>query len=428
MAEARARDPHLSFDLSGAELKGLDLTELDLSSSNFHSANLVDCRLQNTKLIAVDLSGARLHEANFHGANLAGADFSNASFFRCLFDKADLRGAKVTSHTTFKESSLGNAIFDNKTLFQANIAEAVFSGCNLSGIDLSDCDLHGIRFEQANLTNVNFSNSNLTEAKFSYSRHSHTVFTGANLMRASFRGAKLHASILVSADLSNADLQDADLTAAAIYGANFYEAILTQACFRKVVGAYRAKNLRTTILERDVRYFDKVVRAWPERWADWEIMRIAGRLPLFGASYSALIVIPTYLYALGIYNDKIKAAKVWIEASGANASQAILNHLHEEPIPSKWKLLLISTFLLAIASTIYALACPSRVKSFSRDQWCDEQRHSLIHYWADAWKLRPLRLACAVMYSLGGTGALYVLITKLWWAGTILFGSPSDFF
>src|SRR5215471_16891762 len=49
---------------------------------------------------------------------------------------------------------------------------------------------------------------------------------------------------------------------------------------------------------------------------------------------------------------------------------------------------LVSVISLAAASTICALACPSRVKSFSRDQWCDEHRHSLVHYWADAWKMR----------------------------------------
>jgi len=160
------------------------------------------------------------------------------------------------------------------------------------------------------------------------------------------------------------------------------------------------------------------------------MIRVAGRLPVFGASYSALILIPAYLYALEVYNEKVKVARAWIDASvlPARASEAILAHLHEEPIPSRWGLLLISAVSLAAASTIYALACPSRIKSFSRDQWCDEHRHSLVHYWADAWKLRWLRLVCAAMYVLGGLGALYVLFTKLWCAGAILLGWPSACF
>ncbi len=79
-------------------------------------------------------------------------------------------------------------------------------------------------------------------------------------------------------------------------------------------------------------------------------------------------------------------------------------------------------------SRCYKLACPSRVKSFSLDQWCDEHGHSLVHYWADAWQMRPLRLACVAMYLLGGLGAFYVLLTKLWCAGAILLGSPSACF
>jgi hypothetical protein len=37
-------------------------------------------------------------------------------------------------------------------------------------------------------------------------------------------------------------------------------------------------------------------------------------------------------------------------------------------------------------------------------------------------------LGCAAMYLLGGLGAIYVLITKLWCAGAILLGSPSACF
>jgi len=151
---------------------------------------------------------------------------------------------------------------------------------------------------------------------------------------------------------------------------------------------------------------------------------------LFGASYTTLILIPAYLYALEVYNNWVKVARAWIEQSGlpANASKVILRYLHEEPIPSRWELLLVSTLLLAFASTIYALWCPPRVKSFSQDQWCDEHRHSLVHYWADAWKTRWLRLLCFSMYLGGAIGAVYVLATKLWCAGAIMFGLPSACF
>jgi hypothetical protein len=117
-----------------------------------------------------------------------------------------------------------------------------------------------------------------------------------------------------------------------------------------------------------------------------------------------------------------------LRAGPSHTSALVLRYLHEEPIPSKWKLLLFSTLSLAVASTIYALRCPPRIKAFSRDQWRDEHRHSLVHYWADAWKMRWLRLVCFAMYVAGGLGALYVLVTKLWCAGAIMFGAQSACF
>jgi hypothetical protein len=75
--------------------------------------------------------------------------------------------------------------------------------------------------------------------------------------------------------------------------------------------------------------------------------------------------------------------------------------------------LLVSTVLLAIASTLYTWRCPSRIKEFSRDQWCDQLGRSLLHYWPMAWKERGVRLFCAACYLLGGGGALWVLGNKV---------------
>jgi hypothetical protein len=92
----------------------------------------------------------------------------------------------------------------------------------------------------------------------------------------------------------------------------------------------------------------------------------------------------------------------------------ILERLHPRLIPSQSFVLLASTVLLAIASTLYTLRCPSRIKKFSRDQWCDQLGRSLLHYWPIAWKERHVRLICAICYVLGGGGALWVLGTKVW--------------
>ena len=66
--------------------------------------------------------------------------------------------------------------------------------------------------------------------------------------------------------------------------------------------------------------------------------------------------------------------------------------------------LLVSTVLLAIASTLYTFFSPSRIKEFSRDQWCDQLGRSLLHYWPLAWQHRWMRLICFACYTLGGIG------------------------
>jgi hypothetical protein len=86
----------------------------------------------------------------------------------------------------------------------------------------------------------------------------------------------------------------------------------------------------------------------------------------------------------------------------------VLERRHPRRIPSLSFVFLLSTGLLAAGSTLYTLFCPSRVKEFSRDQWCDQLGRSLLHYWPLAWKHRYIRPACAACYALGGAGAFWV--------------------
>jgi len=187
----------------------------------------------------------------------------------------------------------------------------------------------------------------------------------------------------------------------------------------RLSGAATARNLLTTRISVPVYYFESAVLSPFERWFDWERVRIAGRLPLFAASYSALIAIPLFFYALELYNDKVALLRTWANDTVANAdadhyiAQIVLQRLHPLPVPSLSALLLLSTLLLAIGATIYALACPSRVKEFSRDQWTYQLGLSVVHYLAAAWTSRTWRVAALVFYIAGGMGAVFVLVSKL---------------
>jgi hypothetical protein len=208
---------------------------------------------------------------------------------------------------------------------------------------------------------------------------------------------------------------------------NWIKSSLGGTFLAELSGAHQAYGLETVrfipksgsvVPRNDARYFAECHRPWPERWFDWERLRIAGRLPLFGISYTALILIPIVLYSLALYNDNIDLVRDWAEQVVTSPEHPlhrlaplILQRLHSRPILILSLVLLVSTILLAIGSTRYTLRCPSRIKEFSRDQWCDQLGHSLLHYWPLAWRERYVRLACAACYALRGFGAACVSIT-----------------
>ena len=148
---------------------------------------------------------------------------------------------------------------------------------------------------------------------------------------------------------------------------------------------------------------------------------MVGRLPLFGISYTALILIPIVFYILALYNEHIDLVRAWAQQAVTSPDHPLhrlapllLERLHPRPIPSQSLVLLLSTGLLAVGSSLYMVFCPSRIKEFSRDQWYYQLNRSLLHYWPFAWKHRYIRLTCAACYGLGGAGALWVLGAKGW--------------
>jgi hypothetical protein len=270
-------------------------------------------------------------------------------------------------------------------------------------LDLGGADLHRAHLTEANLT-------------------------GAFLVRADLSEAELREANLAGAELGDADLHEANLA-----GANLREASLARANLYQVRGAPLAHNLETARLrEADAHYFETCHRPWLDHSMDWERLRTMGRLPLFGISYAALILIPIVFYGLALYNDQIDLVHTWAAQAVSSPDHPLhwlapllLERLHPRPIPRQSLLLLGSTILLAAGSTLYTFFCPSRVKEFSRDQWCDQLGRSLLHYWPLAWKHRYLCLTCAACYALGGAGALWVLGMKVWHTGVFIWDNST---
>jgi hypothetical protein len=332
--------------------------------------------------------------------------------------------------------------YESLDLYNADLQDANLRGADpLRGADLQHADLQHANLRGADLRGAKLQDANLQDANLQHAKLQHANLRGADLQRTSLQHADLqHASLwnaklqhanLSHANLSHAILQRADLYEANLHSASLYEANLHSASLRNIRKAHKAYCLETVQFRRvdsrsgqqlpDAFYFETCALSLPERWLDWERLRVVGRLPLFGASYTALILIPLLFYSLALYNDQITLVRAWAEQVMAQPehllhrlASLVLARLHPRPIPQQSLLLLVSTVLLAIGATLYTFFCPSRVKEFSRDQWCDQLGHSLLYYWPLAWRYRYIRLLCAACYALGGAGALWVIGTKVW--------------
>jgi len=107
-------------------------------------------------------------------------------------------------------------------------------------------------------------------------------------------------------------------------------------------------------------------------------------------------------------------------------ARSIVEYLHQEPQPVDWQLSFVAAICLALASTIFAVCCPPRVKEFSSEQWQYEFDKQLPHYMALAWRYRFIRIICIVLYAVGGFVGLYLLLKKIAQTFYLMFAISSD--
>jgi uncharacterized protein YjbI with pentapeptide repeats len=416
-----AQHPSEALDCSGGSFQGINLVGYAVPRINFSGADLRNADLREANLEGANLSGATLRNAiavktNLSTANLSGADCKEASFEHAVLNKADL------ADTDFWRSNLASASLTDTNLKKAKFNATRLREVSLENFDLEGCDLTNVDLQRSNLSGANLTETKLVQAVLAYANLSSAVLDKATLDRAVLDNANLKSASLRGASLRGANASDADLTEARCDYADFYECVVDNTNFDKGDGLAFAKNLQSVRLlqANDVKNFDTVIVPLLEKWIGWEHIRWLGRLPLFGASYAALIAIPFLYYLLDLFNRRIDALRAWaaveVDRDGLYGvgAKVILDHLHREPIPGLSLLLLLSTLLLGIGATIFTLACPPRIREFNRDQWRDQLGHSLIHYLPLSWQHRWTRVTCLVLYLVGGGGVTWVLLNKLW--------------
>jgi len=196
------------------------------SHVNFSDAVLRRANMQRAWLeFNVTLTRADMTEANFFGsrlaANLAGAILSKANLSKCWILSSDFSGATMDG-IDLSESECVYTKFANAQMSGAKlhnfIIDAHDDGTDDSwdNVNLSEADLSGAiltphqSFRNANLTGAVFKDADLSGADLSHSDLMDTDFTGANLWCVKFTGAQFrYTTVLPDGDYWD---EDTDMT------------------------------------------------------------------------------------------------------------------------------------------------------------------------------------------------------------------------
>jgi uncharacterized protein YjbI with pentapeptide repeats len=199
-------------DLGGADFTGANLTSVNFTGATLTRAVMSGVMTSNTRFRYADLSlvnfgSSSLQNVDFYGARLAEASFTllpNRDF-GAILDGADFRQADLAG-ADFTKASLVGTLFNVGTIFTG----ATFGEATMTSVDLSNTTLTGaVSFHDTNLANANFSGADL----------SHVSFRGADLTNANLSGAQLSYTSFVNAILTGVDFSGTNLS-----GADFTDA------------------------------------------------------------------------------------------------------------------------------------------------------------------------------------------------------------
>jgi hypothetical protein len=225
---------------------------------------------------------------------------------------------------------------------------------------------------------------------------------------------------------SGIKITDSSFSSTAFTDILFHNVEFGKIVLHETSGLSRCFQLEQVIVANDqVSYLNRQLQSIEtsivDKWASWDRLRTFGRLPLFGTSFSVLIVIPSLFWLLAEYNrqiDRIQRAVVAVPVP--EHIKTLVSSLHPIQVPSLSLWILISTLLLAIASTLFTTFCPSRIKEYSPAQWEYQLRESMLPYLVDSWSNPLARIVAAPCYLLGAVGTVIILAIKLFNAGKFI--------
>jgi hypothetical protein len=311
----------------------------------------------------------------------------------------DLSDHRFTEPLNLEGADLECAKLEGSKLHGAHLAKATLESIAATGVELTGATLTG-----ANLQSATLERAVLTKCDLQ----------GANMLGANAKGATLTEAILSGANLKGVCLDEVDVD-----GADFTKSDLTGTSMTDIRNLVRARGLETVRIRDglDPKNLRDYTPPWHAHYVGWDRIRVVGRLPLFAFSYVGVFSTIAFVYLLDWYNKIIQKLRDWAtQFEGATDYEPVAlleKYLILREIPSLTRIFLASSVLLAIASTVYSIACPTRIQEFSKDQWVDQLKNRLIHYWPLTWSRPFRRWFTLICYTVGGIGALWVIGSKV---------------
>lgn len=368
-------------DLRDVDLAGVELFESDLSNSNLKGRNLsvhkslfTTCNLSNADLrnsiMRVRFQDCTLTGTKFDEARLDDVVFSDkcqgstTQFVNSRFLNVNISGCVL------KRANFRAACIDHLEIRETKILKGDFSDTTGSKLQVRESQLQGCHFDRTKIGFVDFAGTNKLVG---------TVFVNATLRKAEFTGADL-----TDADFSHAMLEDADLSGATVDHADFTGASGLFGRYTGILGGIRG--------ERRARFGDQKDRF------TWEFLRKVGRIPLFGVSNLAIIIILLMVAGARWYNAQVE---VWQTEPHITGLDQLLQNLHDIHLPWHLGVTLFAIVLLAAASGIYKYGCPEEIDQYSSTQWEIEHSRPLITYFSLSHSKKGWRRVSDRLYLLG---------------------------
>lgn len=253
-------------------------------------------------------------------------------------------------------------------------------------VSFHDCTFRRCTFRFDNSTRSEFLTSRLIDCRFSYSHHGYVFIRNCYFDGVSFDG-----------------------------GTNFVELRMESVRGLETSLGLEGIEMRDPYRARNLEY-DLAASFFPifYRKFSWATLRGFGSLPFFGLSYGGTALILFLLSFIDHYNAQIGRLKAKVDSGDTiGALQNFVDRL--TPLSLNWEMptLLGGAVLLMIASTIYALKCPSRIKEFSLERWTKELGKSAINYVPLTWRDPGWRWFCGICFLAGSFATATVLFMRL---------------